>query len=86
MRHPELVAKLPGVRRYVQGRIVRAVQGENAAFDGVGEAWFDDATALMTMLKSPAYAALLADEAAFLKRSNLVTLVVEDFELLNQSA
>jgi len=76
--HAPLVLALPGVRRYVQGRVLGA-----AEFDGVAEVYYDDAAGIETALGSPEYAELLADEENFMGEStgNSIFLTVAEDEL-----
>ncbi len=53
-RHPEVVTRLPGVRRYVQSHtLLSAYQRGNPAYDGIAEVWADDTAALRAMTQSP---------------------------------
>jgi uncharacterized protein (TIGR02118 family) len=78
-RHPDVVLKLPGVRRYVQSHTVPGsyAKGE-PVYDGIAEVWADDTDALRAMSRSPAYAAVQADEAAFIDRASMGVLVTEE--------
>jgi uncharacterized protein (TIGR02118 family) len=66
-RHPEVVAKLPGLRRYVQSHTLPAGyrKGE-PVYDGIAEIWFDDTQVMRALAGTPVYAAVQADEAAFI--------------------
>src|SRR5439155_7698862 len=42
-RHPAVVIKLPGIRRYVQSHTLRSAYREGEpVYDGIAEVWFDD--------------------------------------------
>ena len=75
-RHAPLIARLPGIRRYVQNYPVGA-EGETA-FDAVAESSFDDTQAMKALAKSPEYAAVLADEQNFIDRAGMGSIVTEE--------
>ena len=65
--HGPLVARLPGLRRYVQCHTLRAgYRKATPAADGVAELWFDDTAALRALDGTPELAAVRADEARFI--------------------
>ncbi|MBI2555281.1 MAG: EthD family reductase [Candidatus Rokubacteria bacterium] len=78
-RHPEVVTRLPGVRRYVQSHTLPAGyrKGE-PIYDGIAEVWADDTDALRAMTRSPEYARVQADEANFIDRASMGYLVTEE--------
>lgn len=77
--HADVVAKLPGLRRYVQSHTLLAGyrKGE-PAWDGIAELWFDSMDALRALRGTPAYAAVEADEARFIDRSTMVSIVTDE--------
>lgn len=79
-RHPEVVLRLPGVRRYVQShtRPGGYRDGRVPAYDGIAEVWADDTDALRAMTRSPQYTAVQDDEGRFLDRGRMVVLVTEE--------
>lgn len=78
-RHPEVVVRLPGVRRYVQSHTLGSSYGKGQpAYDGLAEVWADDTAALRAMTRSPANAAVVADEARFLDRAATTFLLTEE--------
>ena len=78
-RHPEVVVRLPGVRRYVQSHTVASSYAKGQpAYDGLAEVWADDTAALRAMTQSPANAAVVADEARFLDRGAMTFLLTEE--------
>lgn len=78
-RHPEVVTRLPGVRRYVQSHFLPAgyARGE-PVWDGIAEVWADDTDALRAMTRSPQHAAVQEDEARFIDRSTMGFVVTEE--------
>lgn len=78
-RHPEVVCKLPGLRRYVQNHpLMGGYRKGDLVFDGVAEVWVDDSAAMRAMSAAPEYAAVEADEEAFIDRSSMVLLLTEE--------
>ena len=78
-RHPEVVTRLPGVRRYVQSHTLPATyRTSDPAYDGIAEVWADDTAALRAMTQSPDHAAVQADEARFIDRASMGVIITED--------
>jgi uncharacterized protein (TIGR02118 family) len=78
-RHPEVVTRLPGVRRYVQSHALLQVYGhDEPIYDGIAEVWADDTDALRAMTRGPEHAALQADEARFIDRASMGVIITED--------
>ncbi|MGH7356474.1 MAG: EthD family reductase [Candidatus Rokuibacteriota bacterium] len=82
-RHPAVVTRLPGVRRYVQSHTLASAYaaGEpvlEPLYDGIAEVWADSTDALRAMTRSPAYAAVQADEAEFIDRATMGIVVTEE--------
>lgn len=77
--HPEVVVKLPGVRRYVQSHTLPSGYGKREpVYDGIAELWFDDTRAMRALAETPQYAAVQADEARFIDRSTMGLLITEE--------
>ncbi|MEQ8233679.1 MAG: EthD family reductase [Gammaproteobacteria bacterium] len=65
--HAPLVARLPGLRRYVQSHTLLSGYRKGApAADGIAELWFDDTAALRALEDTDELAAVQADETAFI--------------------
>ena len=78
-RHPDVVTKLPGVRRYVQSHTrAAAYQRGEPAYDGIAEVWFDDSGTMRALRDTSELAAVQTDEARFIDRSTMGLLVVDD--------
>jgi len=78
-RHAELIARLPGIRRYVQNAtLASAYRKGEPAFDAVAESSFDDTQAMKTLAGTPEYAAVLADEPGFIDRSTMGSIITEE--------
>lgn len=83
-RHPAVVTRLPGVRRYVQSHTLSsAYAGGEPAYDGIAEVWADSTDALRAMTQSPAYAAVQADEAEFIDRAAMGFVVTDEHVVKN---
>ena len=66
--HGPLIAKAPGLRRYVQSHLCNDLGPEyQQAFDGMSEAWFDDMDAFVNAFRSPEWAAAVADVPNFMQ-------------------
>ena len=80
--HAELIAALPGIRRYVQNHTLpSAYRKGEPAFDGVAESWFEDTQVLKALASSPQYAAVLADEPRFIDRASMGSIITEEHVL-----
>ena len=77
--HPDVVTRMPGVRRYVQSHTLRSgYRKREPIYDGIAEVWFDDTRAMRALAGTPEYAAVQADEANFIDRSTMDLIVTED--------
>lgn len=83
-RHPAVVTRLPGVRRYVQSHTLASTyrKGE-PAWDGIAEVWADDTDALRAMTRSPEHTAVQTDEAQFIDRSTMGLIVTDEHEIVD---
>ena len=78
-RHPDVVVKLPGIRRYVQSHTLRSAYREGEpVYDGIAEVWFDDTRGMRALASTAEYAAVQADEAQFIARSTMGLIVTEE--------
>jgi uncharacterized protein (TIGR02118 family) len=78
-RHPDVVTKLDGVRRYVQSHTrPAAYRAGEPVFDGIAELWFDDTAAMRALRDTPEMAAVQADEARFIDRSTMGLIITDD--------
>jgi uncharacterized protein (TIGR02118 family) len=78
-RHPEVVTKLAGVRRYVQSHTRVAAYGRGEpVYDGIAEVWFDDTAAMHVLRGTPEASAVQADEARFIDRSTMGMIITDD--------
>ncbi len=79
-RHPDVVTRLPGIRRYVQSHALpnAYAKGAEPVHDGIAEVWADDTNALRAMTASPGHRDLVADEAKFIDRARMGFIVTEE--------
>jgi len=78
-RHPEVVTKLSGVRRYVQSHTrPAAYQSGEPVYDGIAEVWFEDTAAMHALRGTAEMAAVQTDEARFIDRSTMGLIVADD--------
>jgi len=78
-RHPEVVTRLPGVRRYVQSHtLLSAYRNDEPVYDGIAEVWADDTATLRAMTQSPNHAGVQEDEARFIDRASMGVIITED--------
>jgi uncharacterized protein (TIGR02118 family) len=78
-RHPEVVVRLPGVRRYVQSHALpSAYKRGEPVHDGIAEVWADGTDALRAMTRSPEHAKVQADETHFIDRARMGFIVTEE--------
>jgi uncharacterized protein (TIGR02118 family) len=78
-RHADVIAKLPGVRRYVQSHPLLDICGDDdPVYDGVAELWADDSQAFRVIGASDAYIAVQADEENFLDREAIVLVLTDE--------
>ena len=78
-RHAEVVCGLPGIRRYVQSHTLLAgYRKGDPVYDGIAEVWFDDTNAIRALDGTAALRAVQEDEARFIDRSTMKTLVTDE--------
>ncbi len=86
-RHAELVARLPGLRRYVQNRTLPSgYRSREPVFDGVAEAWFDDTDAMRALVGTAEWEAVRADEPGFLDRAGMGSLITHEVVIVDGPA
>jgi uncharacterized protein (TIGR02118 family) len=76
--HAEVVKRLPGLRRYVQSHTIPSGYGKgDPVWDGIAELAFDSTDALRALAGTAENAAVQQDEARFIDRATMTTLVTE---------
>lgn len=84
-RHGPIVARLPGLRRYVQSHpLPGAYRKGEPVCDGIAELWLDSKEALIEASRSPEFAAAKADEPNFVDPSRLVELLMDEIVIRDQ--
>ena len=81
-RHAPLVVRLPDLRRYVQNT---PLAPGGPPYDAIAESSFDDTQAMKALARTPEYAAVLEDEARFIDRASMASIICEE-HLLNDGA
>jgi uncharacterized protein (TIGR02118 family) len=83
-RHPAVVTRLPGIRRYVQSHTLPSsyTRGE-PAWDGIAEVWAEDTDALRAMARGPEHAAVQADEAQFIDHATMGLIITEEHAVVD---
>jgi len=77
--HAAIIARLPGIRRYVQNAtLASGYRKGEPAFDGVAESYFDDTQAMKALARTPEYAEVLADEPSFIDAASMGSIVTEE--------
>ncbi len=84
-RHPEVVTRLPGIRRYVQNHVTAVLRGD-PGWDGIAEVWFDDIERMRANAGSPVLADIRADEANFIAAGSMVSIVTAEHAFVDDSA
>ena len=84
-RHPEVVTRLPGIRRYVQNHVTAVLRGD-PGWDGIAEVWFDDIESMRANAGSPVLADIRADEANFIAAGSMVSIVTAEHAFVDDSA
>lgn len=84
-RHPEVVTKLPGLRRYVQSHVRPSGYrgGRTLVHDGIAELWFSSLETIKAANDSAEIAAVMADEARFIDPATRVTLVCDEHVIVD---
>lgn len=84
--HGPIVARLPGLRRYVQSHTrLGGYRRGDPAYDGIAELSFDDKKALGAIASTTEFAAAKQDEPNFLDPARLIELVVDEYVIKDGS-
>ena len=82
--HPKAVLKMPGLVRYCQNHpLPGGYRKGELACDGVAETWWDDMETLRRNAALPAFRELCEDEARFIDRAGMATLLVEEHVIID---
>jgi uncharacterized protein (TIGR02118 family) len=78
-RHPDVVMRLRGVRRYVQSHTLPSVYRKaEPVYDGIAELWFDDTRAMHALRDTPEMAVVREDEARFIDHATMGLIITEE--------
>jgi uncharacterized protein (TIGR02118 family) len=78
-RHADIIARLPGIRRYVQNHtLASGYRKGEPVYDGVAESSFDDTQAMKALLGTPQYGAVLADEPNFIDAATMGSVITDE--------
>lgn len=81
-RHAPIVARLPGLRRYIQNPTYPGPDGREQDISGIAEVWYDDEAAFAAAMRSPEAAAANESLARFVDVSKTRVIVVQEHVLL----
>ena len=77
--HAPIAGAIPGLRRYVQCRVVPELYArQTPPYDGAAELWFDDMDALRAAMQSPETKAALEDEKNFIDHTRVASFVTTE--------
>ncbi len=78
-QHADLIACLPGVKRYVQSHVLGEYhQAQEPIYDGIAELCVDNSQAFRDISESDAYAAVQADEENFIDRTAIALVLTDE--------
>jgi uncharacterized protein (TIGR02118 family) len=81
--HGPLIAKVPGVKRYVQNHCTESAQGRaEPPFLGVGEVWFDSREDAERTAATPEWKAAMADAATFMDMERVEAGWAEEHQIV----
>jgi len=84
--HVAITAKIGGIRRQTISIVRADLQRADTPWDGLANAWWDDAAAIATARQGDAFRAMLADEANFVDLSVRRPMVVVEINPLAPKA
>lgn len=80
--HAPIVARMPGLRRYVQNPTLPGRDGQEQEISGIAEVWYDDEAAFEAAMKSKEAAAANESLARFVDLAKTRILKVSEHTLL----
>ncbi len=82
--HADIIVRLPGIRGYVQSHVLASAHRKGEpAYDAVAESYFDDTQAMKTLVNTPEYAGVLADEHNFIDGSSMGSIITDEYVIKN---
>ena len=79
--HAQIVAKMPGLKKYVQNYALATKEGEPPVA-GIAEVYFDSVEAMQEALSSPEGEAAITDLQNFTDAEKTATVVVDEVEVI----
>lgn len=80
--HARLVVELPGLKRYKQSHALASTYRDGEPlYDAVAESYFETTQAMRDLARTPAYAAVLADEPNFIDVSTMKSIITDEHVL-----
>ncbi len=79
--HGPLVAKVPGLRKYIQNHAATAPEND-LQFDGTLELWFDRVDAFQAAAGTPEWQAVMEDSAKFVDMGRSWLVPAEEVSIL----
>ena len=80
--HAAIVARMPGLRRYVQHVVLAGADGREPEVSGIAEVWYEDAAAFRFAMASPVAAEANASLARFTDTNKMQVFVVDELPIL----
>ena len=80
--HGPIVARMPGLRRYVQNPILPDADGREPELSGIAEVWYESEDAMHQALSSPAGAGASESLARFVDVARTLILPVQECPVL----
>ena len=77
-KHAPVVAKMPGLKRYVQNPTLPGPDGQEQDISGIAEVWYENEAAFRAAMSSPEAAAANESLAKFVDVSKIRILTVEE--------
>lgn len=80
--HARLIVALPGIKGYRQSHVLAsAYRDGEPIYDAVAESYFDNTQAMRDLARTPAYAAVLADEPNFIDVATMKSVIADEHVL-----
>jgi uncharacterized protein (TIGR02118 family) len=80
--HVRFIARVPGVKRYVQNHCIVGPGGAAPASAGLGELWFDSVEAAEAALATDEWNAVIDDAAMFMDMDHVTAVWAEAHQIL----
>jgi uncharacterized protein (TIGR02118 family) len=81
-KHAPIVARMPGLRRYIQNPTLPHPDGTEQEISGIAEVWYDDEAAFHAAMRSPEAAAANESLSHFVDLSKTLVIAVSEHNLI----